>query len=229
MTMPSQATPRTFRKAGLLAGVSLLLILSAACASSGAFHEGERYAAADNWDKAVLAFSKAVAQDPGNTHYKVALARARLRASQDHFDRGKKFLAAGQLEPAMAELQQTVFLDPNNQYAADELGKAIAEYQRRQGEEPSDIEKMKEQAKLEGRVTPRLNPKSNIPIVLKFKDETVGKVYDALSKASGVNFMYDERLDLNNKKVNIDVARRTVAKYRETLGILPSRRRRKPY
>jgi len=206
MTMPSQATPRAFRKAGLLAGVSLLLILVAACASSGAFHEGERYAAADNWDKAVLAFSKAVAQNPGNTQYKVALARARLRASQDHFDRGKKYLAAGQLEPAMAELQQTVFLDPNNQYAADELGKAITEYQKRQGEEPSDIEKMKEHAKLAGRVRPRLNPKSNIPIVLKFKDETARKVYDALSKASGVNFMYDERVDLNNKKVNIDVA-----------------------
>ncbi|MEW6668876.1 MAG: RNA polymerase factor sigma-54 [Thermodesulfobacteriota bacterium] len=31
------------------------------------------------------------------------------------------------------------------------------------------------------------------------------------------------------RKVNISVARRTVAKYRETLGILPSRRRRKPY
>lgn len=31
------------------------------------------------------------------------------------------------------------------------------------------------------------------------------------------------------KKHNIDVARRTVAKYRETLGILPSRKRREPY
>jgi RNA polymerase sigma-54 factor len=31
------------------------------------------------------------------------------------------------------------------------------------------------------------------------------------------------------KKQNIDVARRTVAKYREALGILPSRRRRNPY
>lgn len=31
------------------------------------------------------------------------------------------------------------------------------------------------------------------------------------------------------KKVNINVARRTVAKYRETLGILPSRKRKKPY
>ena len=31
------------------------------------------------------------------------------------------------------------------------------------------------------------------------------------------------------KKLNIDVARRTVAKYRETLGILPSRKRKIPY
>lgn len=31
------------------------------------------------------------------------------------------------------------------------------------------------------------------------------------------------------RKFNINVARRTVAKYRETLGILPSRKRRKPY
>ena len=31
------------------------------------------------------------------------------------------------------------------------------------------------------------------------------------------------------KEYNIDVARRTVAKYREALGILPSRKRKKPY
>ncbi|MBU2497447.1 MAG: RNA polymerase sigma-54 factor, partial [Proteobacteria bacterium] len=31
------------------------------------------------------------------------------------------------------------------------------------------------------------------------------------------------------KKYNINVARRTVAKYREALGILPSRKRRNPY
>ena len=31
------------------------------------------------------------------------------------------------------------------------------------------------------------------------------------------------------KEYNIDVARRTVAKYRETMGILPSRKRRVPY
>jgi RNA polymerase sigma-54 factor len=31
------------------------------------------------------------------------------------------------------------------------------------------------------------------------------------------------------EKLNIKIARRTVAKYRESMGILPSRRRRNPY
>jgi general secretion pathway protein D len=56
-----------------------------------------------------------------------------------------------------------------------------------------------------GREAPRLNPSSNIPIVLRFKDETVKKIYDALSKASGINFVYDERLPLD-KKITVDMA-----------------------
>jgi general secretion pathway protein D len=183
----------------------------AACAAGVSYRRGEQAAAAENWDQAVLAYSKALARSPGNTRYKVALARARLKASQSHFERGKKYLEAGQVEAAMAELQQTVFLDPSNQYAANELAKAIQEYQHRRGEEVSDIERMKERAREAGRLAPRLNPRSNIPIALKFKDENIGKVYDALSKASGINFMYDERVDLN-RKVSIEVAEVTFQK-----------------
>lgn len=39
----------------------------------------------------------------------------------------------------------------------------------------------------------------------------------------------DQEIAAMLKKLNIDVARRTVAKYRESMGILPSRKRRKPY
>ena len=39
----------------------------------------------------------------------------------------------------------------------------------------------------------------------------------------------DQEIAQMLKKLNINVARRTVAKYRETMGILPSRKRKKPY
>jgi RNA polymerase sigma-54 factor len=39
----------------------------------------------------------------------------------------------------------------------------------------------------------------------------------------------DQEIADNLKKMNINVARRTVAKYRESMGILPSRKRKNPY
>ena len=190
----------------------LSLLALAACVAGTAYRRGEREFAAQNWDQAVLAYSKALSQRPGNVRYKVALARARLKASQTHFDRGKQYLAAGHLEAAMAELQQTVFLDPSNQYAANELSHAIQEYQRLHGNEESDIEKMKQRARMAGRVAPRLNPRSNIPIVLKFQEERAKKVFDALSKASGINFLYDDRLNLNDKKLTLELSEVTFEK-----------------
>jgi RNA polymerase sigma-54 factor len=39
----------------------------------------------------------------------------------------------------------------------------------------------------------------------------------------------DQEISEILKRLNVDVARRTVAKYRESMGILPSRRRRRPH
>jgi len=209
MIKPMQATPR-------IALLLLVLFPLVGCAGITPYRQGERFMEGEHFDQAVLAFSKALAEKPGEIRYQVALTRARLRASQDHFERGQKYAAAGQTEAAIAELQQTILLDPSNQYAVNELAKQIQEFKRRKGEEPSEMEKMKAKAKMAGRVTPRLNPKSNIPIALKFKDETVRKVYDALSKASGINFLYDERVDLG-KKITVEL---TDVSFSKALDIL---------
>ena len=209
MIKPRQAISR-------IAILLLVLVPLAACASTSPYHEGEKFMEAENFDQAVLAFSKALAQKPGEIKYKTALARARLRASQEHFDRGQKYVSAGQTEAAIGEMQQAVLLDPSNQYAANELVKLVEEYRKQRGKGPSEIEKMKEKAKMVGRVTPRLNPKSNIPIALKFKDESIHKVYDALSKATGINFLYDERVDLN-KKITVELTDVTFSKALDNL------------
>jgi general secretion pathway protein D len=205
------------RRAFSRVALSLLILLPlAACTSSTPYHQGEQSMKTENFDQAVLSFSKALAQKPGDIKYQVALARARLRASEDHFEKGQHYAAAGQTEAAIAEMQQAVLLDPSNQYAGNELAKLMVEYKKKKGEEPSEIEKMKEKAKMAGRVTPRLNPKSNIPIALKFKDETIRKVYDALSKATGITFLYDERVDLG-KKISVELSDITFSKALDVL------------
>ncbi|MEE9219524.1 MAG: secretin N-terminal domain-containing protein [Acidobacteriota bacterium] len=189
----------------MLAGL-LACVLLCGCVASKAFRQAETNARGLRWDQAVIGYSKALALDPGNLRYSVALARAKLKASQVHFERAKRYLKADQLDFAVAELQQAVLLDHSNQHMQTELEKAHNKLIRRQEErEPTKLEVLKERSRMPGREPPRLSPGSNIPIVLKFRDHEIGKIYDALSKASGINFLYDAQLDLR-KKVSIDVS-----------------------
>lgn len=186
----------------LALGVAVVLL---GCATGGqAYHEGEKAMDAQNFDQAVVSFSKALASKPGDTKYKVAVTRARTRAAQVHFMKGSDYMKGGLYEEAIAEFQQAVYLDPSHQFAANEMQKALGEWQKEQARADWNLEKMKHRAS-PGRDAPRLSASSNIPIVLRFKDEGIKKIYDALSKASGINFIYDERVPLD-KKVSIDIA-----------------------
>jgi len=185
-------------------GALLLPAWLAGCAAGGVHGQGQRAAALGEWDQAVLAYAKAASMKPENSRYTIDLQKAKITASQVHFEKGKKYLAARQLDLAVGELQQTTVLDPTNQHAQVELEKALIEWQRRrEAVSKTPLEIMKEKAKAD-RGVPRLNPASNIPIILTFKDTEIGKIYEALSKASGINFLYDSKLDLK-KKTSIDL------------------------
>ena len=186
-------------------GIAVLIaLLGVGCAAQRAYRVADKSAQGKYWDDAVVSYSKALNLKPGSTRYRLALARAKLRAGQQHFEKGKRLLNAGQLESAIAEIQQTVLLDPGNQYAVNELQRAVALYEQRR-DAPPDLDTLKEKVRREGTDVPKLHPGSNIPIVLKFKDEPIGKIYDALSKAAGINFLFDERVKLD-KKVTIEVS-----------------------
>ena len=176
----------------------LLIILLAiasmvGCAAQQAYSRAERDMRREDFDSAVLGYSKAVALDPGNTRYAVALERAKLKSSAEHFERAKRYLAAGQLELAIAEYQQTLLLNPGNQHATTDLTKAARELARlRAG--PSEIERMKEAVRRRDSGPAKLDPRSNIPILLYFKEVPVGDIFEAIGKASGINFIFDEKV-----------------------------------
>jgi general secretion pathway protein D len=188
------------------AALLLVCLVLTACATSKPYRQGQKFAQAGDYDRAVLAFSKALNEDPQNVRYQMELSRARFRASQVHFDKAKKYLSSGRLELAIEELQAAVFLDASNDFAAIELEKAmVALAERREGRDPArELADMKARAKA-SLEPPKLDPSSNVPIVLKFNQEELSKIFDALSKASGINFLYDDRVELN-KRVTVDQA-----------------------
>ncbi|MDH3284258.1 MAG: hypothetical protein OEQ13_05920, partial [Acidobacteriota bacterium] len=202
--------------------VVLFAMLLASCAGGArsAYRSGQSASERQLWDQAVLSYAKAVSLEPGNTRYEVALARAKLRSSLEHFERGKRFLANEQLELALAELQQAVVLDPSNQYALNELKRTSDELERRR-KSPSeyDLAMTEAQRRAEELGPPKLDPRSNVPIVLNFPDSTVGDVYDTLSKVSGINFLYDDKLD-KKKKTSVELANVTFEKAMDILMLM---------
>ena len=56
-----------------------------------------------DWDQAVLQYLELVDQYPGNVSYRTGLMRAKLKASQMHFDRAKTLHEAGALDRALEE------------------------------------------------------------------------------------------------------------------------------
>lgn len=198
--------------------LALAVLAAAGCGSGrGAFRQAERAAERELWDQAVLSYAKAVSEEPGNTRFRVALDRAKMRAATQHFDRGKRYVAAGQWELAIKELQQAVILDPANQYAVNELTRANSEMERRRrGPSPLDVARAEAERRAAEVGPPKLDPTSNIVLGLKFPDTTIQQVYDVMSRSAGINFLYDEKLDLK-KKISVDLANVT---FEQALDVL---------
>ncbi len=205
----------TISKATALIVACVLLGILTGCAAQKAYRRAEKESRRDNWDQAVLDYSKAKSLDPGNARYGVALERAKLKSSAQHFQKGKNYMAANQYRPAVAEFQQTLLLHPGNQHARNEMTKALRELERLTSG-PSNLEQMKERARLEAMGPPRLDPTSNIPIILNFKEVEVGKIFEAIGKASGINFIFDEKTDLE-QKMTIDIGNVTLEKAMDIL------------
>src|SRR5437867_11080561 len=83
-----------------------------------------------------------------------------MTAAQEHVCKGQAYVKAGRTEAAIAEFQQAVYLDPSHQYAGNELSKALAEWQKQQKQDESEMERLKRKAKeaAPGRVAPPPEP-----------------------------------------------------------------------
>ena len=179
---------------GWIAALCALALVG--CASSN-YRRAQVAEQRGDFDVAVLEYMQAVATEPGNVAYRAGLLRAKIPASQAHFDKGKEYQKAGVPERAMVELQQAVELDPSNQYAEVELQKVRRELETKLNQRPAPltIDQLKEKTRGARPQPPVLEPRSNEPISLDFpKPVSVFDIYRALGKAFGINVLFDPNL-----------------------------------
>ena len=89
-------------------------MLAGGCAASAALNRGRDFERRPEYDAAVAEYTKAVREKPNNTEARLALDRAKLRASQEHFQRGRRHDAVGRYEQALVEYEAAAELNPSN-------------------------------------------------------------------------------------------------------------------
>src|SRR5687767_1401341 len=91
------------------------------CATSAAFRRGRDAEQRQDYDRAVAEYTQVLRRSPNNTEARLALDRARLRASQDHFVRGRRLAALGRFDEALVEYGLASELNPTNADVDEEL------------------------------------------------------------------------------------------------------------
>jgi general secretion pathway protein D len=180
------------------------LVAAAGCAGTRSYQQANEEEQLGHYDLAVLEYAKALQLEPTSPQYKAALARARVKASQFHFEKGKMYRNTARYDLAVVELEQAVGLDPTNDYAGTELKHAREDLAKQEAERnaESHIDKLKKKVRGSRAMTVILEPASDKPINLNFpQPKPVKQIYRALADAAGINVIFDPQLKDDNVSI----------------------------
>jgi tetratricopeptide (TPR) repeat protein len=93
--------------------VAVALILSA-CATSRMRHAAQLAESEQDWDRAVVEYTKMVRADPEDRNARASLEQAKLRAAQGHFATARRLASIGRFDDALVEYTVAAELNPTN-------------------------------------------------------------------------------------------------------------------
>jgi general secretion pathway protein D len=174
-----------------LLAISLAL---SGCATAAALRTGQQAETLQDYDRAVVEYTKVLRKDPENRDARQGLERAKIRAAQDHFTRGRRFEAAGRLDQALVELQIAAELDPLSVDIDDRL-RSVRNQMRNQiavsRQDKTDLESLIERSRNLAPLGLDLPQDIRMPSTLTFRDASSRDVYSALGKIANVNILFD--------------------------------------
>jgi general secretion pathway protein D len=182
--------------AGLHCGLLLLALALtvAGCAASAALRQGRDAEQRQDFDRAVVEYTKALRLRPDDLNARLALERAKLRASQEHYARGRRLAALGKLDEALIEYETAAELNPTNSDVEQELRSTrnklrakIAIHQEGKTELQTLIERARDLP------PPGLDLPQGVkmPESLTFRDASSRDVFTAISRLANISLIFD--------------------------------------
>jgi len=178
-----------------LAAIAMASALAGAgCIPASGMHAGQQAEFSQDYDQAVIEYTKALREKPHDVNIRRALERAKLRASQDHLTRGRRFAANGKLDEAVVELQTAYELNPTSSDIEDTL-RTVRTQQRmkiavsREGK--TQLETLVDRARELPVAGGQLPSDARLPASLTFPNASARTVFLSLARLGNVSVVFD--------------------------------------
>ena len=202
--------------------------LLAGCAAQMAYRDGRDLVAQGKVEEGLARFQEAIARDPQHAEYRAAYLQTRERAMSSYLEQADRLADAGRRPDAEKLYRRALAIDPSSERArgglrvldnelrhADLLKEAQAAWDKKEGESA--------QAKLRAILAENPNhagalalkrtiaqaaskpPETGLssayrkPITIEFKDVPLKQLFEVLSRASGLNFLFDKDVKTDQK------------------------------
>ena len=167
------------------------------------FDAGRKAEAIQDYDTALVEYDRAARANPENAEYKLRSIRMHSMDGNFHLEQGEKLLKKGDLEMALAEFEKAQGVDPSNMAAEQEVAKTakmLAEKNAAAAPEQVNPNPPQEEL-LEG--PPELKPLSREPIHLKAGPADARVIFETIAKLAGLSVIFDP--DFHGQRISVEL------------------------
>ncbi len=174
--------------------VAVLAMVASGCALATAKRAGHQAEQRQDYDRAVLEYTKALRLAPNDQDARAGLTRAKVRAAQDHHTRGRRQVGLGNYEEALLEFQIAAELNPASRDIDDALRDTQTRLRtemvlRREGE--TELETLINNSRTVDTAGLDLPGATALPDSLVFRDAGSRDVFVSLGRFAGINVIFD--------------------------------------
>jgi general secretion pathway protein D len=195
--------------------LTLLLCLSSltvGCATNAALRAARLAESQQDFDRAVVEYTKVVRARPNDRTARALLEQAKIRASQEHFTRARRLTAIGKFEEALIEYQLASELNPANDTIQEEVRSTRAQLRAKiavRADGKTQLETLianSLKAPLPGSELP---PDVTLPDTLVFRDAPARVVYEAIAKFANLSVVFDPTF--RDQPITVDLRKTSLA------------------
>jgi general secretion pathway protein D len=193
--------------------------VTAGCAAATATHHGQEAEFRQDYDRAVVEYSKALRLNPHSDDARQGLQRAKVRAAEDHLQRARRLAALNKLDEAVVEYGVAADLNPGSNVIDDELSATRAKLRTRvavarggKTELQTLIDRTRDLP------PPGLDLPSDVrmPASLTFRDASSRDVFTTIARFGGIGVVFDTQfradpISVDLRNASLEGALNTVA------------------